>query len=903
VHQDAATRASDVALALSDALAPRYRIEREVGTGGMATVYLARDLKHERDVAIKVFRPDVAAIVGGERFLDEIRTTAHLRHPHILPLFDSGSAAGALFYVMPFVDGESLRDRIRREGQLPTDGTVRILREVADALAYAHSRGIVHRDVKPDNVLISGRHVFLADFGVARALAQHAEGATVTGTGILVGTPAYMAPEQVAGGAIDHRTDIYALGAMAYELLAGVPPFTGASHEVVAAHLTRTADPLTSHRPDLTPGLAQLVMRCLEKQPDRRWQRVDDLLPVLEGLQHTTALAAAPDREARSRRLLPAAALIAIALGALVALWYTLQTRSTPDALAIGRITRVTTEPGLELDPAVAPDGKTIAYAAGPVGAMRIYVRQISGGRMVPLTDDGFASSQRWPQWSSDGARLAFQAGPQTLTPRQIDAGAAIYHVPALGGIPHRLFGSIPGGRAVAASWMPGDADIVFAGAEGLYAVSARGDTEPRLLVPGYDLHSARWSADGRYLAYVSAGGLFTFGEEFLGNVSYSVIWLRSQNGRTTALTSGGYLDTNPVWMPDNRTLLFISTRGGGRDIYRMELTSAGQPQGEPARLTSGLNAHGISLSADGTLLAYSSYATSSNIWSVELPEAGPAAFADARQITSGNEKIEKIVLSPDGRWLAYDSDRNGQADIWKIPVEGGTPEQVTRSSNHEFVNEWSPDGKELVFHSIREGSKRDVLVVSADGTRTELVTGAPTEDQHAGWGPDGNTIVYDSGETSEGSPWQAFIVTRERRGAPWGPPRQLTKDGSADPKWSPDGRFIAFTSRGQLRIISPDGTGQRVVVDGSAGGDQLEPAYPIWSRDSQTIYYKAYDRHRHSSIWSVPIGGGAPRLLLRFDDQARRSLRREFATDGRRIYFTVARDESDIFAMELVRK
>src|SRR4029453_18492680 len=211
----------EVLSTLAAALSPRYRVEREVGTGGMATVYPAPDLKHDRDVPIKVFKADVAAVVGADRFLDEIKTTAHLKHPHILPLFDSGSAGNALFYVMPFIDGETLRDRIRREGQLPIEATVRILREVADALAHAHSRGIVHRDVKPDNVLISDRHVFLADFGVARALTQHADGITITGTGILIGTPAYMAPEQVAGGVVDHRSDIYALGAMAYELLVG----------------------------------------------------------------------------------------------------------------------------------------------------------------------------------------------------------------------------------------------------------------------------------------------------------------------------------------------------------------------------------------------------------------------------------------------------------------------------------------------------------------------------------------------------------------------------------------------------------------------------------------------------------------------------------------------------------
>ena len=205
----------------------------------MATVYLARDVRHERHVAIKVLKRELADLIGADRFIDEIRTTAHLRHPHILPLFDSGTADGLPYYVMPFVDGESVRSRLRAHGALPLGEAVRILREVADALAHAHASGIIHRDVKPDNVLMSGGHAFLADFGVARAVAAHvAQDQTVTGTGLMVGTPSYMAPEQVTGGVIDRRSDVYAFGAMAYELLAGAPPFTAIRQDNFNAKLT-----------------------------------------------------------------------------------------------------------------------------------------------------------------------------------------------------------------------------------------------------------------------------------------------------------------------------------------------------------------------------------------------------------------------------------------------------------------------------------------------------------------------------------------------------------------------------------------------------------------------------------------------------------------------------------------
>jgi Tol biopolymer transport system component len=333
-----------------------------------------------------------------------------------------------------------------------------------------------------------------------------------------------------------------------------------------------------------------------------------------------------------------------------------------------------------------------------------------------------------------------------------------------------------------------------------------------------------------------------------------------------------------------------------------LRLTAAAQARGEPERLTSGLNAHSISLSADARLLAYASYSPTANIWSIPIPETGVASTVDAQQVTSGNEKIEKLAISPDGKWLAYDSDRNGQADIWKVPLGGGPAEQLTRSPNHEFVNGWSPDGSEIVYHSIREGTHRDVLVVTSDGTRTDVVIATPAEEQHSAWGPDGNTIIFDSGATGEGDRWDTFVITRPRRGAQWGAPRQLTKTGSSDPKWSPDGRLIAFCAGGQLRVINPDGTAERVLVD-SRGSEDPEPAYAVWSRDSRTIYYKAYDLRRQSTIWSVPVSGGTPRLLVRFDDPSRRSLRREFDTDGLRFYFTVAGDESDLWSMELIPK
>ena len=892
----------DVPLALAAALLPHYRVERELGVGGMATVYLARDVRHDRDVAIKVLKPDLSAIVGAERFIAEIRTTAHLRHPHILPLFDSGTADGLPFYVMPFVHGESLRARLRRLGRLPVQEATGILREVADALAHAHDSGIVHRDVKPDNVLLSGRHAFLADFGVARAFASHVNAdQTVTGTRVMVGTPAYMAPEQVTGSPVDHRCDIYAFGVMAYELLAGAPPFGGSSQEIVTAHLTATPAPVAALRPD-TPGpIAGAIMKCLEKQPGQRWQRIDDVLTALDEMAAGDTRITRAEARARvrgGRWLIPAAAtaLTGAAIG-----YFALDGTRSGTSLMVGAIRRVTTEAGLELDPAISPDGQTIAYAAGTPGSMRIYIRQIIGGRMVPLTEEELSGGQRWPQWSSDGARILFQTGRVGAATRSQEGTGALYVARPLGGLARRITGAVPRGIAVAPAWSPDDRYIAYGGAEGLYLVGTDTPESPALIVREQEVHGAAWSPDSHRIAFVSRGIYFTFGEESLGNVSTSTILVVDVASKAvTRVTSGDWLDTSPVWMPDGRSLLFISSRGGGRDVFRQRFDGSGKPEGEPERISSGLNAHSISLSRNGGLLAYASYTQRANIWSVEIPVGRIASVREAQQVTFGTEKIEKLAVSWDGAWLAYDSDRSGHPNVWKMPLAGGTPQQLTHGANNEFVNDWSPDGQELVFHSMREGGQRDVLVVSADGTRTEVVAATAAEEQHSAWGPDGNSIIYDRFESGDATN-QLYVVRRAKRGAPWGSPQRLTRDGSSDPKWSPDGRLIAYCVRGELRVIAPDGTGQRVIVPASEG--RPEPFYPIWSRDSQTIYYKAYDAALATSIWEVPVTGGPPRLLVTFDDPSRRSLRREFATDGKRFYFTIANDESDLWTLQLLAK
>src|SRR5688500_3170934 len=269
-----------------------YRIERELGGGGMSRVFLAEEGRLGRRVVIKVLPAELAALVGRDRFEREIQVAASLQHPHIVPLLTAGAAGELLYYVMPYIDGESLAARLTREGALPVHDAVRVLRDVAEALAYAHARGLVHRDIKPDNVLLSDRHALVTDFGVAKAVSAPGAGGglqprtALTGTGMALGTPAYMAPEQAsADPGVDHRADIYALGAMGYEMLAGRTPFvTGTPHAMLAAHVTATPDPVNQHRSAIPAELAALVMRCLEKHPADRWQSAAELLGRLEAL-------------------------------------------------------------------------------------------------------------------------------------------------------------------------------------------------------------------------------------------------------------------------------------------------------------------------------------------------------------------------------------------------------------------------------------------------------------------------------------------------------------------------------------------------------------------------------------------------------------------------------------------
>jgi eukaryotic-like serine/threonine-protein kinase len=423
----------------------------------MATVYLAQDLKHPRKVALKLLRPELAASLGPDRFLREIQIAARLQHPHILPLLDSGEAGGFLYYVMPYVEGESLRARLVRQGELSVLEAARILHEVADALAYAHERGVVHRDIKPDNVMLSGRHALVTDFGVVKAISEATGQHALTTAGIALGTPSYMAPEQAtADPHIDHRVDLYALGAMGYELLTGRPPFVApTAQEVLAAQVTRAPEPLLTLMESCPQLLAQLIMRCLAKKPADRPQTADELLPILESIAAPTPSLTPTEIRSFSAALRSRPMVAVVLIGVIVSIVLAALVLSSRHGRVhtLGRQSRITEGPGLETDPVISPDNRLIAYAAGPYYQSHVYVRQLGGGPAIDVTAS-LPGRHTHPRWAPSGSELLFVTNS--------GKDRRVSRVSALGGT-SRTMAEVEGSDAIAsADWSPDGGRMVY---------------------------------------------------------------------------------------------------------------------------------------------------------------------------------------------------------------------------------------------------------------------------------------------------------------------------------------------------------------------------------------------------------------------------------------------------------
>ena len=872
-------------LRIGAALEGRYTIVREIGHGGMATVFLARDLKHDRDVALKVLHRELGAVLGAERFLAEIRTTAHLHHPNILPLFDSGEADGMVFFVMPFVEGETLRERITKEGQLGVTEAVRITGEVADALEHAHKHGVIHRDIKPENILLQDGHAVVADFGVAIAV-SNAAGSRITGTGFSIGTPQYMSPEQAAAERdIDGRSDQYSLASVLYELLVGEPPFTGPNTGAIMARMmSEPAPDVTRRRRSVPESVADALHRALEKVPGDRFPTVAAFGEAIAPLSRLTGTHRIV-RAATRRRLIPLAlagsGVLGLAAGILV-----MSARHEPEVLT-GDIRHVTAEEGLEVQPAISPDGKMMVYAAGTSIHVRLFLRPVDGGRAVPLTSDA-TTIQQEPRWSPSGNSVLFLANGG------VDTVAA-----ALGGGVATTVIRGADGTVTTAAWSPDGRQIAFQRHDSLmiYAI-ATGQTR---FVAAQRGNQCAWAPRGDHIACVVTRNFSAIGR-LMGNAGPSAIIVTPANGGTpVAVTDSASLNTSPVWSPDGRRLYFVSNRHRQRDIYDLSVGDDGRARGEPHRLTTALNAASLSLSDDGRHLAYSVYTPQANIWSLPIVPRAPATSATATQVTSGHQLIESMFATADGKTLFYDSDRNGNSDIWRLRLGDSQPEAMTHDPADAFGPNLSADGQRLAFYSYRDGSEHGVIMVKPmDGGPIEQVNTSATYGIWPGWKPDGRTLLWQCSTPGK----RMLCAASQDSTSHW----HAAESPQEHPNWSPDGRW---TTNFRRSFFGADTVWIYAAADPAQGKvlyrrrSLVDPLVETleWSPDSRSLYFKSHDAEGRAMFWSLPVEGGAPRLIARLDDLAHPSYRNDFAVGGNRLFFAVNDRQSDISVVELIER
>ncbi|MFN2601338.1 MAG: protein kinase [Gemmatimonadaceae bacterium] len=883
---------------LQDVVGATYRIDRELGGAGMSRVFVATDTELDRQVVIKVLPPDLAAGINTDRFRREIQLAARLQHPHIVPLLFAGARGSLLYYTMPFIAGESLRTRLSKTRELPVQDATKILREVADALSYAHAQGVVHRDIKPENILISGNHALVTDFGVAKALSNATAetptgGPELTSLGVALGTPTYMAPEQaVADPLIDSRADIYALGVVGYELLTGKPPFAGMNaQQTLSAHVTSRPASISEHRPQIPAGLEAIIMRCMEKHPADRWRSAEELHDALEPYATTSGSSAAHVPIERTpfkwtpQRIAIAAAVVGFVTVALIG--STIAFRRGAQTLVVANTRQVTNAPGLEIHPAISPDARMIAYVAGAWPNQRLYVKELSGGRSIALTDS--TANPSWPRWSPDGSEILYWSNDHN------------YVIPALGGVPalhppENVFGCSwsNAGDRIACVRRQTD-ELVIAGSHG---------ENPRVLhetATNDGMSGPAWSPDDKLIAVARGNLAFAVGEN-IGNIASSSIWVvRPDGGKLVRVTDNAHLNTSPAWTPDG-SLLFVSSLGGGRDIYLQRISSNLAPYGDPERLTTGLNAHTISLDRSGKTLTYSVFNTVANVWSTPL---SPAAVAQPslHEVTIGNQTIEYWSISPDGQWLVYDSNLNGNSDIYRLPVAGGEAQQLTHNGVDNFSPSWSPDGNEIAFHSFQNGN-RDIYVMDASGANVTAVVVSPREERLPIWTPDGNGLLFLV------APDSMFEVRRDARSHKWGDPRfRLLASFIA---FSPDGKHLATTGAGgmvcprckwRITVMNSDGTGEQEIPS-----PKLEQAFQNagglgWSTDSRHLFISVREKDGTSAIWQLPINGDPETRLLHLTDPARQFYRTWLAAYSNNLYFTLGDRQSDIWTMELKKK
>ncbi len=795
--------------ALRAALADRYALERELGAGGMATVYLADDLRHSRRVAVKVLRPELAAVIGAERFLAEIKTTANLQHSHILPLFDSGVADGFLFYVMPFVDGESLRDRLNREKQLPIADAVRIGTEVASALDYAHRHGVIHRDIKPENILLHDGQALVADFGIA--LAASKAGSRMTETGMSLGTPHYMSPEQAMGEReITARSDVYALGAMLYEMLSGDPPFTGSTAQAIVAKVLTSEPPaLAPQRRSIPEHVEAAVMTALEKLPADRFATAGEFAAALGGTggaataRMSRRMAAAPARGRRNGTLaLAGVGAAALALGALGGM----KLRRAPVADALPARFEISA-PGLGFSPwrnvSLSADGRNLVYfvaGRGETGGLHLRPLDQLEARQIPGI--GGAQAADNPYLSPDGRELMVSRQGQT------------YRVAITGGQATPL----PDVPEAPFSMLDDAGNVIYSGVDGGIWRLPRAGPAVQVSAPDTAAGERRQLLSdvlpGGRIAFVGASGGTGFAGRFYA--------LDLESGARRWLLD---FDLRAVYYAGRNTLVYVT---GDQMLHGIrfdpeKLTTSGDAVllGGPVE-TMPLGTPRVTVSRTGMVV----YAPRNPAELVLVDRTGTP-----RKLVEGAAEYHNPRFSPDGRSVSMDINESTGRDVWVLSLDQGTLTRVTFDNDgHDAI--WSKDGRSLVYVATR-GERIVLLRSRLDGGPGEQlapdVAAAP-----GGWMADGRLLTITAAEAQRRG-WNIMVDSAGRL-----VPYLATNFSEGWVSTSPDGKWLAYASdasrRFEVYVAPTDRSGGRIQVSVSGA---LEP---VWGADGKTLYYTSTD-------------------------------------------------------------
>jgi eukaryotic-like serine/threonine-protein kinase len=831
---------------LAAALADRYRIDREIGAGGMATVYLAEDLRHQRMVAVKVLRPELAAVIGAERFLAEIRTTANLQHPHILALFDSGEADGFLFYVMPYVQGESLRDRLTREKQLPVHDALRIAGEVGSALDYAHRHGVIHRDIKPENILLHDGQALVSDFGIALAVSS-ASATRMTETGLSLGTPHYMSPEQAMGEReITARSDIYALGAVLYEMLTGEPPFTGPTAQAIVARvLTEKPPAIVARRERVPQHVEDAVLTALEKLPADRFATIAELTSALSG-----EAAPAYRRAASSSAAAGASHWRRIALGAggvavfatLLAITGWLRAPQPSDERVIRfRIQIPAPGPDLTTRIALSPDGRTVAYADYSPGERGgIYLRPLHRAEATHVPGTAGA---RTVAFSPDGSALAFVAASGA------GGRGEMRIVPIAGGAPTTVARNV--------EWFEGndwgaDGFIYFISRDSLVvsrvpatggAVEHVGTTEDSPLPAGYRRHKHPHLTPNR------RGVLFTVyrGEGVEDDIG--VVDLRTRETRLIA--KGAYV----VGVLGDH-LLFVTTEGTLCAVRfdERDLTVSGAAVPLLPNLSVSEGAAQVALSGDGTLAYVNATPPESELVWVGMDGVETPVDPSLRRA------FDALAISPDGSRIAFSSpEADGTSNIWLYDVAQHTIARFTDDGAVNFRPKWSPDGVSIVYAADRNDERRarSLWIRRADAADTaHILVRSHRHAQEVSWPRQSGPIIFRDGYDDGGT----LRDLRYRMPGSDTTSRVFLASNADEhnPALSPDGRWLAYVSlesgRDEVYVSPFPGPGPRTIVSNGGGTG------PIWARSGRQLFYRAAD----GSMIALELTGSASFSIAR---------------------------------------